>query len=117
MVSPDSLRQIGLRVVPSNRFETLYAFPDFDFLITLFNRAGFRNSEMFAPRFGEFHRLPYWGASPIVRGLADDKHFMKRIDQALGIPTPPLEVRPHRPATFLWDAGRRLVELQSVRRR
>ena len=59
-----TLRRIGLCVVPSNRFESLHAFPDFDFLITLFNRAGFCTSEIFTALFGEFHRLPYWVASP-----------------------------------------------------
>lgn len=49
-----TLRRIGLRVVPSNRFESLRGFPDFHFLITLFNRAGFRNSEMFAPSSANF---------------------------------------------------------------
>ena len=88
------LHRIGLRVVPSNRFESLYGPPGFDFLVTLFNRAGFRNSEMFAPLFGEFHALPYWGASPLVRGLTDDKHFMKRVVQALGITTPPWKYYP-----------------------
>ncbi|MCY4155289.1 MAG: phosphoribosylglycinamide synthetase [Gammaproteobacteria bacterium] len=88
------LRGIGLRVTPANTFEALYGKPDFDFLITLFNRAGFRNSEMFAPLFGEYHRIPYLGGSPIVRGVSDDKHVTKRIVQALGIATLPWKYYP-----------------------
>lgn len=83
-----TLREIGLQVTAANRFQALYEKPEFDFLITLFNRAGFHNSEMFAPLFGEFHRVPYLGAAPIIRGATDNKHFMKRIVQALGIRTP-----------------------------
>ena len=88
------LRRIGLRVTPADSFEALYAKPDFDFLITLFNRAGFRNSEMFAPLFGEYHGVPYLGASPIVRGVSDDKHVMKRIVRSLGIETLPWKYFP-----------------------
>lgn len=88
------LRRIGLRVTPANTFEALYGKPDFNFLITLFNRAGFRNSEMFAPLFGEYHRIPYLGGSPIVRGVSDDKHVTKRIVQALAIDTPPWKYYP-----------------------
>ena len=88
------LRRIGLRVTPANTFAALYDEPDFDFLVTLFNRAGFRNSEMFAPLFGEYHRIPYLGGSPIVRGVSDDKHVTKRIVQALGIDTPPWKYYP-----------------------
>lgn len=88
------LRRIGLRVIPANTFEALYGKPDFDFLITLFNRAGFRNSEMFASLFGEYHRIPYLGGSPIVRGVSDDKHVTKRVVQALGIDTLPWKYYP-----------------------
>jgi D-alanine-D-alanine ligase len=33
--------------------------------------------------------LPYLGASPILRGLSDDKHLAKRAAQAAGVPTAP----------------------------
>ena len=88
------LRRIGLRVTPANSFTALYDKPEFDFLITLLNRAGFRNSEMFAPLFGEYHGIPYLGGSPMARGASDDKHITKRIVSALGIDTLPWKYYP-----------------------
>ena len=62
-----------------------------DFVFPLLNRGGFLNSEMMLPLLCTRLGLPYLGASPILRGLADDKHLTKlaaprarRADRALG---------------------------------
>jgi D-alanine-D-alanine ligase len=61
--------------------------PDIDFVVPLLNRAGFHNSEMLAPLLLEQSGTPYLGARPIIRGISDDKHLMKRLARAHGVET------------------------------
>uniref|UniRef100_UPI0020C17680 D-alanine--D-alanine ligase family protein n=1 Tax=Sphingopyxis sp. MSC1_008 TaxID=2909265 RepID=UPI0020C17680 len=63
--------------------------PAADFVFPLLNRGGFFNSEMLLPLLCNQHGLPYLGASPIVRGLSDDKHLTKLEAAARGVPTAP----------------------------
>ncbi|MEO0425015.1 MAG: phosphoribosylglycinamide synthetase [Pseudomonadota bacterium] len=84
----DTLEEIGLRVTPANSFDALTGALDVDFIVSLLNRAGFRNSEMLAPLLAESKDLPYLGGSPIVRGLTDDKHLLKHVVANLGLTTP-----------------------------
>lgn len=84
----DTLQEIGLKVRSANSFEVLFSGTDADFVISFLNRAGFHNSEMLAPLLSLYHNMPFLGGSPIVRGVSDDKHLMKRIAQALGVHTP-----------------------------
>lgn len=105
----DTLRGIGLTVIPAGSFDALYAPPSFDFLITLYNRAGFRGSEAFGPLLAEMHGLPYLGGSPMVRAISDDKHFMKRVARGLGVLTPDWQYFPigcvgRSPPAFDWQA-------------
>src|SRR3546814_14715633 len=44
---------------------------------------------MLLPLLCNQHRLPYLGASPIVRGLSDDKHLTKLEAAARSVPTAP----------------------------
>jgi D-alanine-D-alanine ligase len=53
------------------------------------NRGGFLNREMMLPLLCTRHGLPFLGASPILRGMADDKHLTKMAALARGIPTAP----------------------------
>lgn len=82
------LRRLGLDVEPVDRFEDLLAETKANYLFTLYNRAGFPNSEAFASLLAEYRGLPYLGASPVLRAVSDDKHFMKVIARDLGIATP-----------------------------
>jgi len=82
-----TLEAIGLQVVPAQSFEAIDARPDVDFVFTLLNRAGFQNSEMLAPLQLMRHGLPFLGASPILRGVADDKHLSKVLAARHGVPT------------------------------
>lgn len=84
----DTLRNLGFRVEASSRIERLFEKPDYDFLFTMFNRAGFSGSEMLAPLLATFHRVPFFGANPIIRGLGDDKHLMKLVVRSRGVSTP-----------------------------
>lgn len=83
------LEGLGLNLTIGNRFEHLLEDPNFDFVFPLLNRAGFFNSEMFGPLLCERAGIPYLGASPILRGLSDDKHLAKHMVREAGVPTAP----------------------------
>jgi D-alanine-D-alanine ligase len=78
---------LGLRVETANNYDALFERPDVDFVFTLLNRGGFLNSEMLAPLLCTRAGVPFLGASPILRGLADDKHLAKLCAAARGLPT------------------------------
>ena len=82
-----TLESIGLNLVTAQGFEAIERKPEVDFVIPLLNRAGFQNSEMLGPLLLTRHGIPFLGASPILRGVADDKHLMKALAKARGVPT------------------------------
>jgi D-alanine-D-alanine ligase len=83
------LKELGLNLTLADRYEALFDKPDVDFVFPLLNRGGFLNSEMMLPLLCTRHGLPFLGASPILRGVSDDKHFTKMAAAARGIPTAP----------------------------
>ena len=83
------LEELGLNLTLANSFDALITRPDVDFVFPLLNRAGFVNSEMLGPLLCNMHRIPYLGASPIIRGLSDDKHLSKLVAVRAGVPTSP----------------------------
>lgn len=84
------LEGLGMGLKVANSYDVLFARPEgVDFVFPLLNRGGFLNSEMLLPLLCTRLGLPYVGASPILRGLSDDKHLAKREAQAHGIPTAP----------------------------
>ena len=48
-----------------------------DYIFSLYNRMPFRNSEVFVSSVAEYHNIPYLGARPNIRALAEDKHLAK----------------------------------------
>lgn len=60
----------------------------YDFVFTLLNRADYRNSEIFVSALFEYMKIPYLGARPNVRALAEDKHLAKMAAKYVGINTP-----------------------------
>jgi D-alanine-D-alanine ligase len=86
------LEELGLNLVLEDRYEALFDRPDVDFVFPLLNRGGFLNSEMMLPLLCTRHGIPFLGASPILRGLSDDKHLTKMAAAARGIPTAPWAV-------------------------
>ncbi len=60
---------------------------DIDFVISLYNRFPVRNSEIFISSLCEYYHIPYLGATPNIRAIAEDKHIAKGLASALGIPT------------------------------
>ena len=84
-----TLEERGFALLLADSYEILFERPSADFVFPLLNRGGFLNSEMLLPLLCERIGLPYLGASPILRGLADDKHLSKRVAVARGVPTAP----------------------------
>lgn len=83
------LEGLGLRLSVADSYAALFDRPDADFVFPLLNRGGFFNSEMLLPLLCNRVGLSYVGASPIVRGLSDDKHLTKLEAAARGVPTAP----------------------------
>jgi D-alanine-D-alanine ligase len=89
----DILKALGLEHLSiADRYDVMFEKPDVDFVFPLLNRGGFLNSEMMLPLLCTRHGIPFLGASPILRGMADDKHLTKMAAHARGIPTAPWAV-------------------------
>ena len=99
-----ALEHIGVQLRLADSYEALFDQPDADFIFPLLNRGGFLNSEMMLPLLCERHGIPYLGASPIIRGLSDDKHLSKRVAVARGLPTAPWAVFRRGAAIERWMA-------------
>lgn len=82
-----TLEGIGLDVRIGTSYDAIGRAAEIDFAIPLLNRTGFQNSEMLAPLLLARAGIPYLGASPILRGLADDKHLSKLAARHHGVPT------------------------------
>lgn len=108
----DILKELGLNQLKlANRYDVMFDKPEVDFVFPLLNRGGFLNSEMLLPLLCTRHGIPFLGASPILRGMADDKHLTKMAAKARGIPTAPWAIY-RRGGPVLEDkcpAGERLV--------
>lgn len=83
------LEGIGINLQLADSYEALFADPGCDFVFPLLNRGGFLNSEMLLPLLTTRLGIPFLGASPILRGLSDDKHLAKLEAQTRGVPTAP----------------------------
>lgn len=82
-----TLENIGVNLLLADSYDALNDCGEPDFIFTLLNRGGFVNSEMLAPLMARRHNIPFLGASPIIRGISDDKHMTKLMARACGIPT------------------------------
>ncbi|WP_052071751.1 D-alanine--D-alanine ligase family protein [Sphingopyxis sp. MWB1] len=85
----EALESLGMPLLVADDYAALFDQPAADFVFPLLNRGGFFNSEMLVPLLCNRLGLPYIGASPIVRGLSDDKHLTKLEAAARGVPTAP----------------------------
>ena len=86
------LERLGLNLVIEDSYKALFDRPNVDFVFPLLNRGGFLNSEMLLPLLCTRHGIPFLGASPILRGLSDDKHLTKLEARANGVPTAPWSI-------------------------
>ncbi len=83
----ETLEGLGVNLRLANSYEALFERPDADFVFPMLNRGGFFNSEMLLPLLCTRLGLPFLGASPILRGLSDDKHLTKVEVARAGVPT------------------------------
>lgn len=54
---------------------------------SVYNRLGFRNSEIFVQSLCEYYKIAYIGAAPNVRAMIEDKSMSKQLAEHLNIPT------------------------------
>ncbi len=59
----------------------------YDLVWSVYNRLGFRNSEVFVQSLCEYYGIPYIGAAPNVRAMVEDKSQSKQLAEHLDIPT------------------------------
>lgn len=81
------LEELFENLMVEDNYRSLFEKPDVDFVFPLLNRGGFVNSEMMIPLLCNRIGLPFLGASPILRGLSDDKHLSKIVARKRGLPT------------------------------
>ncbi|MCL2443965.1 MAG: hypothetical protein FWD13_10960 [Treponema sp.] len=62
-------------------------YNNFDLVWSVYNRLGFRNSEVFIQSLCEYFGLSYIGAPPNIRALVEDKSMSKQLALNLGIKT------------------------------
>lgn len=84
-----SLQELGIKCVPCRSLDDFCAIArDADFVFTIFNRADFRNGEIYVSLQCEKMGIPYLGAPPNIRALAEDKSFAKHLAVSIGLTTP-----------------------------
>ena len=84
------LHGMGIECVPCSSLDDFAVRArEANFVFTLFNRADFRNAEIFVSLQCEKLGIPYLGAPPNVRALAEDKSFAKHLACSIGLKTPP----------------------------
>lgn len=83
------LKSIYPKTVCCSNVNILINQPDsYDYVFTLLNRAPYRNSEIFVSALLEYLNIPYLGARPNIRALAEDKHLAKMAAKYAGLSTP-----------------------------
>ncbi|EOL49342.1 hypothetical protein [Enterococcus caccae] len=65
----------------------LHLNTEVDYIFSLYNKFPIRNSEIFISSVSEYLKIPYLGASPNIRALAEDKHLAKLLSKHEGVPT------------------------------
>jgi D-alanine-D-alanine ligase len=83
------LESLGFDTEPArNLGPLLERASSFDYVFSLLNRAPYRGSEILVSALCEYFRLPYLGARPHIRAVAEDKLVAKMVVQQLGFPVP-----------------------------
>jgi D-alanine-D-alanine ligase len=83
------LKGLGFHVTPSRDVEVLLdRAASFDYVFSLLNRAPYRGSEILVSALCEYFRLPYLGARPHIRAVAEDKYIAKLVAMQLGFRVP-----------------------------
>jgi D-alanine-D-alanine ligase len=87
------LESLGFDVTSSRNVGALLDHPGvYDYVFSLLNRAPYRGSEILVSALCEYFRLPYLGARPHVRAVAEDKYVAKLVARQLGFDVPAARV-------------------------
>ncbi len=82
------LKKGGYNFVSSNDVaELITNHHQYNLVWSVYNRLGFRNSEIFVQSLCEYYGIPYIGAAPNVRAMVEDKSLSKQLAEHLSIPT------------------------------
>ncbi len=83
-----TLQSLGVKVTPCKDIDRFVAdVNQYNYIFSVFNRIpSCRNGEMLISSINEYHGIPYLGAPPNIRALAEDKLLTKKIARSLGIP-------------------------------
>lgn len=82
-----ALKDLGYEVRSSSKpYSALFAGGNADFVFSLYNRMPINNSEVFVSSICEYIRIPYLGARPNIRALAEDKWLSKLVAKTVGLP-------------------------------
>ena len=85
-----SLESLGVSVESCSDLDQLpERAREANFIFSLFSRAPFRNCEIYVPSVCERLRVPYLGAPPNIRALAEDKVLAKLLASSLGLEVAP----------------------------
>jgi D-alanine-D-alanine ligase len=83
------LESLGFKVTASRDIKKLLDDPSsYDYVFSLLNRAPYRGSEILVSALCEYFKLPYLGARPQVRAVAEDKYLAKIVARQLGFDVP-----------------------------
>lgn len=84
----NTLQSLGITTTPCKDIDQFIdQAPEFNYIFSVFNRIpSCRNGEVLISSICEYHSIPYLGAPPNIRALAEDKFFTKKIARSLGIP-------------------------------
>jgi D-alanine-D-alanine ligase len=83
------LEGLGFDVTSSRNVEALLdSQGSYDYVFSLLNRAPYRGSEILVSALCEYFKLPYLGARPHVRAVAEDKYVTKLVARQLGFDVP-----------------------------
>lgn len=82
------IRRFGFNLKSQRNIDLLLKNPtNIDYVFSLLNRAPYRGSEIFTSAICEYYNIPYLGARPHTRAVADDKYLSKIIASRLGVLT------------------------------
>ncbi|MEL7453263.1 MAG: hypothetical protein AAGJ50_07830, partial [Pseudomonadota bacterium] len=88
-----TLCSLDLDLTPmSDPGAALNVISDYGYIFSVQNSAPFRNSEVLISAAAECFGIPYLGAPPNVRALAEDKYLANRFVGSLGVRTPRSEI-------------------------
>lgn len=84
-----AIQDIGYDVVSSSKpYSVQFAKGNVDYVFSLMNRFQMAKPEIFISSYCEFIQVPYLGAPPNIRAIAEDKLLTKLVFRSLGLNMP-----------------------------